>query len=1763
MSRTSAHKSAKPTAATATKVGRQGKLAHDPKTTKDQKPRWQVVVNATADHATQNAANTEAAPDHQAPEHLPTNHLPADRLRQAALMAGARPTALPHRATLETLFAVNLTGVEVLSGRGVDAALDAKGADAAAQDGTILLHKDAPLPVVAHEVAHVLQWRGFRPVDATFAEAEARHVESLVAAGQPIAPLQAGLATGATAFRMPLAENGPSLDEAALPAPNAPVAFRDAANGTTPQATSQAPSPAPFQTQPPASAAAQTGGKAGAAAPTSSQPQGATTDTAAPDGSAAAAGEPGAPTFEPAPMPDLGIDTQAAAAQTAAAEAALDNAQDTNAVLKAFQDAPPSLKAREAGQIDRRTAEAASSEQTSFNDAMPEFEANMSGTDDLPAPAAVAAPQGEALALEDGTPAPAPEPVVDPTPDPGTAAANAGVSDFLARFFGVGDAASLGRSFDQVDTSDTSVDTSAGTRPSVPQEGDTDPARVSEQKTAALDQSATHQTKAAQAVVDGPGPEQAQLRAMQESYTPAPVADPVLAEPQPAPEGADAFAAKPLDAETVAIFDQYHAEPMRASLEGAQAEADQAVSARNTGRDAELSKAETEQTRLNAKADTAQRDEVTARRQDIQTARQTAVDDQATRVADVKTEAETAHTDAKTEIDTQVSNTETQVSQSFDKAETDAQTEVDKGHTDADAEREASEKEAENASWWDRAVDWVADQFKKLAAAINSIFDAVRSAVKGIINAVKDAALKLIDLAASAIKSAIKVFGEILKAAVNALLSEYFPEIAKALNDAIDSAVVAASKAVDVIADGLKAGISMLLDALAAGLDAILAAYQAAVNAALTLVQAALTGDWAAIARLILTPILNLLGIDPEAFFQMLARAAEALDIIIDDPIGFLSNLIDTVKGGIGLFADNFPRHLLVGILMWLTGPLGAGIIMPQQFDLWGLLDIARQVFGLTLDMVRKVATRVLGPSAVAVIDFVMKYVTALITGGWRGLWDQLMADLGTIRDIVLDQIKSFLVEKVVMAAITWLASLFSPVGALVKLVLTIWNFIQFLRTQLARILQVVQTVINTIWEIATGALEGPMRGVETVLGQLIPVVLDLLARLLGVTGVPEKVQSILQVVRTRIETGLENLMRKVAATAGVATTPADGAAPAEIMAPLQVSGGGETHTLFIEDQGETVVPMIRSAPTPLSEWLDQRLGQPFTDLGAKRRWKDETTAKKKAELQALIAEAKADEQALDQKAERAEDSVTDAAKSTATPAQKSSASKDAEAVKSAGQTTKSALDRILDFFGIKAEDLKEKYADDLNRLHDAVKSDLLATILPRLDDRLYATMDWPQASQMILSEAVLPQHWKQPAMRRTGGGGLAQRCDWDGYLAAVRRIVAAKEGTPDLKDDPGDARLFDLMDRRITPALNSGNAPQLMLAALLAPLKIARGAAAAEAVSSKIAEAAVTGGTEWDFAFNAVTGAYFKTVLVPGLSEQVKQPGWAAYFDDDADNATGKTNGQPRSLGTFLKLDSTGKTASRRAARNGQRLADAVRGADPGKHEWVASRLAAAVVQKAASAVGRGSIDELVGLCELIQFQHEVRTPTEKLIFDPKAPYPSAKVIIAYQSYPHRLSEQYAKTAEKELPQDLRAKWYPAGGPQQGDRIEILQGHPGAVYARVGDVTPTPDVKPQSAGHGTWDRDLAAKISTELEDGTVLFNEMQKIGTDILSFYSQTIWRGTDLPQGGAAAIAYDEYFSSGGSRVSLDYLKTTYREKYQAAYDELSKEITQVRVK
>ena len=1100
--------------------------------------------------------------------------LPAAGLLNAAL---AEPVhELPYAERLERHFGQDLDWVRVRYGGLATDALDSLGAEAATRGCDIFLRESpAPIEVVAHEVVHALQARSGGVGSAgVVAEHSTPEVEAAQALQAPVQPAS-GLAPGAIALlrRSPSPGDGPviTVDGARVPATPwlAPPA--------TAPATAPAPAPAPAT---PASVPRQSG-VTGAVQASTEPATGATSEQA--EGRTL-------PEVSEAAVPAEEI--AAREEEIAKAEAGLAAADSASALLQAFASAPPTVKARQAGSLSDHLAAVVPAETEKWQGEVPSIDADLQGAGvAAPEQLRVEAPPAAEVQLEPGGVAPAPEPEIAGAPETEPFTAN----DDVRGVFGhltepppdqLADA--IGDTLEAVRTTDPSVPRSPGPPPTIPLEGETDPARIAGQEEAAGSQAGQLRADATRAVVDGPGPEQVQPMTLHESYVVEPV-QPVGPPALAVPEGPDTYLALGLPPEVQLSFDEQQQVAMQESMAEATTQADEATRARDTARDEAVATAEEGAAALNDQAQADQVATVSSARSRIQTERQSTIDAQHAEVERVRGDAAERRRTDEGAIDTQVGLEQRAIDDSYAAAETDIADKVAKGERDAQAQREQAEREAENQSWWDRAVSFVQDAFDALVSAIGDIFDAVRAAVNAALDAVKAFALSVIDRLATFVKAAIEAFGEFLKLAVDTLIGEIFPELAAELNAAIDAAVAEAQAAVDVVADGLKAGINALVEGLRAGINAALNAFEAAISFAVSVVGAALTGDWGLVIRKVLEAVLKLVGVDPESFYAFVGRAQETFDIIVNDPLGFLSNVVSAVVGGVQGFADRFAEHLQVGVIGWLTGTLGrAGITVPETFDLVGVLDLARQILGLTWERIRAKAAALIGEQNVERLEYIGGYLTTLVTEGWPSLWDKIKAELGGLMDLVFGGIKSFLMERVVLAMIKKIPALFGPVGAIVQLVMTAWNLYEFLRDQLSRIGELVRSVVTTIGDITRGVLTAAVVKVEEVLGNLVPVALDLLARLLGLGDLGEDVRKVIDKVQDFIDKAIDGLIKRVLGlfTGGGRSGTADAASPAPTVAESEAPGSespleetihvaGEEHTIrAVGPDGEATLEM-------------------------------------------------------------------------------------------------------------------------------------------------------------------------------------------------------------------------------------------------------------------------------------------------------------------------------------------------------------------------------------------------------------------------------------------------------------------------------------------------------------------------------------------------------------------------------------------------------------
>jgi phage-related protein len=772
-----------------------------------------------------------------------------------------------------------------------------------------------------------------------------------------------------------------------------------------------------------------------------------------------------------------------------------------------------------------------------------------------------------------------------------------------------GDTSAMEARFDQAVAqipTDFDVETSPGEAPPVTLDGAADPAQSIDQQEAANAQAQSLQAQATAAVDAGPGPEQVQPGSLHETYD---VVSPEAGTLEPLPEIAEMtrLAAAPIPEDVRAETDAQGQEQLDATLAEAQAQFDTADVDHETARTAEVERARSEQEQLNAEAEAAQDSEVERGRGEIDGARADTRQAQQDAVVELEGQADSERTLLEGEVDARVQEDEQAIDDEYLQAEQDAQAELDSAEAQAEQRQQEAEQQSEEQSWWESAIDAISSFFDALLDFVNQLFDALIAAVGAIIEAAKAAVSAIIAAVRDFAIALVQAYGELLKGLVDALLGDLFPELAAALTAAIDAAVDAVTAAIQWIADTLEAGLHALLDSIGAALTALLEAYRAAITAALQLAQAALTGDWAALAKMVISAALTLIGIDPDSFFQVIDAAMGAIDTIVDDPGAFVGHVIDGVALGFQNFADHILEHLQTGFFEWIVGPLGElGITLPTTWDFLGIFGLVMQVLGLTQAGIRQVIVEELGETAGAIFDFVWRYVAALIEGGLQGLWEQIQNDLSMLWDTVVEGIKSYLIETIVTQAVIRIATMFNPAGALVQALLTVWNVYQWLRENAARIWGIVEAVVNMMASLAAGNIEPAAAAIEQALASLIPIAISLLANLLGLGGITDKVREVLEGLRETVRNAIRSLIQRVRALFSGGTDAedepeeeAEGEYDQEPGETETWSAEGEGHRLWI-DAGGTVM-MASMSPGPVLAALADYDQQAHEIEGAER----------------------------------------------------------------------------------------------------------------------------------------------------------------------------------------------------------------------------------------------------------------------------------------------------------------------------------------------------------------------------------------------------------------------------------------------------------------------------------------------------------------------------------------------------------------------------------
>ena len=92
---------------------------------------------------------------------------------------------------------------------------------------------------------------------------------------------------------------------------------------------------------------------------------------------------------------------------------------------------------------------------------------------------------------------------------------------------------------------------------------------------------------------------------------------------------------------------------------------------------------------------------------------------------------------------------------------------------------------------------------------------------------------------------------------------------------------------------------------------------------------------------------------------------------------------------------------------------------------------------------------------------------------------------MDSIAKTVTAAITNWLQVQVLTKAVLKIASMFSPVGALLQALITGWRVYNFIKDKFKQMFELVKTFTDALDAVAKGALQGAMNGVEGVLARL------------------------------------------------------------------------------------------------------------------------------------------------------------------------------------------------------------------------------------------------------------------------------------------------------------------------------------------------------------------------------------------------------------------------------------------------------------------------------------------------------------------------------------------------------------------------------------------------------------------------------------------------------------------------------------------------------
>ena len=231
------------------------------------------------------------------------------------------------------------------------------------------------------------------------------------------------------------------------------------------------------------------------------------------------------------------------------------------------------------------------------------------------------------------------------------------------------------------------------------------------------------------------------------------------------------------------------------------------------------------------------------------------------------------------------------------------------------------------------------------------------------------------------------------------------------------------------------------------------------------------------VIKVMIELILVLMNFPSDLIGSIITNALQAIDDIKRDPIGFLINLLETMKLGFQHFFDNIVEHLIGGLTNWLFSTVReAGIEPPTELSFEAIFGFVLDILGLSMDHMWELLANHIGQETVdrirGAIDRVMEigreawgFIQDVQERGMVAIWEYIQSQLTNLWDMVLGKVQDWVMERIVNVGIRWLMSLLDVTGItpVINSCVAFFNAVQSAIEYLREILEVINDFVTTV----------------------------------------------------------------------------------------------------------------------------------------------------------------------------------------------------------------------------------------------------------------------------------------------------------------------------------------------------------------------------------------------------------------------------------------------------------------------------------------------------------------------------------------------------------------------------------------------------------------------------------------------------------------------------------------------------------------------------